>query len=61
MGKKLSKSIMNRLRYKHRYLKRRPRENLLAYENAKNLCNSFNKKAELTNLSKLQRMDSCVV
>ena len=48
MTKELSKSIMNRMRFKNKYLKWPSRENFLAYEKAKNLCNFLNKKAKKT-------------
>ena len=46
--KELSKSIMNRLRFKNRYLKWPSRETFLDYKKAKSLCNSLNKKAKMT-------------
>ena len=52
MTKELSKSIMNRSRFKNRYLKWPSRENFLAYKKAKNLCNSLNRKAKKTYLEK---------
>ena len=48
MTKELSKSILNRSRFKNRFLKWPSRENFLAYKKAKNLCNSSNKKAKET-------------
>ena len=52
MTKELSKSIMNRSRFKSRHLKLPSRENFLAYKKAKNLCNSLNKKAKKTYFEK---------
>ena len=52
MTKELGKSIMNRSRFKNRYLKWPSRENFLAYKKAKNLCNSLNKKAKNTYFEK---------
>ena len=52
MTKELSKSIMNRSRFKNRYLKWPSLENFLAYKKAKNLCNSLNKNAKKTYLEK---------
>ena len=43
MTKELSKSIMNRSRFKNRYLKCPCRENFLAYKKAKNRCIYLNK------------------
>ena len=44
--------MMNRSRFKNRYLKRPSRENVLAYKKAKNLWNSLNKKAKKTYFEK---------
>ena len=44
MIKELSKSIINRLSYKNRYLKWPSRENFQAYKKKKNFCNTLNKK-----------------
>ena len=52
MTKELGKSIMNRSRFKNRYLKWPSRENFLAYKKAKNLRNSLNKKAKKTYFEK---------
>ena len=52
MTKQLSKSIMNRSRFKNRYLKWPSRENFLSYKKAKNLCNSLNRKAKKTYFEK---------
>ena len=52
MTKELSESIMNKSRFKNRYLKWPSRENFLAYKKAKNLCNSLNKKAKKTYFEK---------
>ena len=52
MTKELSKSIMNRSRFKNRYLKWPSHENFLAYKKVKNLCNSLNKKAKKTYFEK---------
>ena len=52
MTKELSKPIMNRSRFKKRYLKWPPREIFLAFEKAENLCNSSNKKAKKTYFEK---------
>ena len=52
MTKELSKSIMNRSRFKNRYVKWPSRENFLSYKKAKNLCNSLNKKAKKTYFEK---------
>ena len=52
MTKELSKSIMNRLRFKNRYLKWPSHENFLACKKAKNLCISLNKKAKKTYFKK---------
>ena len=52
MTKELSKPIMNRSRFKKRYLKWPSRENFLAFEKAENLCNSLNKKAKKTYFEK---------
>ena len=52
MTKELSKSIMNRSRFKNRYLKWLSHEDFLAYKKAKNLCNSLNKKAKKTYFEK---------
>ena len=53
MTKELSKSIMNRSRFKNRYLKWPSRENSLAYTKVKNLCNSLNRKAKKTYFEKV--------
>ena len=52
MTKELSTSIMNRSKFKNRYLKWPLRENFLVYKKAKNLCNSLNKKAKKTYFEK---------
>ena len=52
MTKDISKSIMNRSRYKNRYLKWPSRENFLAYKKARKLCNSLNIKAKKTYFEK---------
>ena len=52
MTKELSKSIMNRSRFKNKYLKWPSRENFLAYKKAKNLCNSLYKKTKKTYFDK---------
>ena len=52
MTKELSKSIMNKSRFKNRYLKWPSRENFLAYKKAKSLCNSLNRKAKNTYFEK---------
>ena len=46
MTKELRKAIMDRSRFKNKYLKWPSRENFLAYKKAKNICNSLNKKAK---------------
>ena len=53
MTKELSKSIMNRSRFKKRYLKWLSRENFLACKKGGNLCNSLNKKAKMTYFEKV--------
>ena len=58
MTKELRKSIMNRQRFKNRNLKWPSRENFLAYEKAKKLCNSLNKKVKK---KMLRKMESWVV
>ena len=52
MTKELSKSIMNRSRFKNRCLKWPSRENFLDYKKAKKLCNSLNKKVKKTYFGK---------
>ena len=52
MTKQLSTSIMNRSKFRNRYLKWPLRENFLVYKKAKNLCNSLNKKAKKTYFEK---------
>ena len=52
MTRELRKSIMNRSRFKNRYLKWRSGENFLTYKKTKNLCNSLNKKAKTTYFEK---------
>ena len=61
MTKELGKSIMNRSRFKNRYLKWPSRENFLDYKKAKNLYNSLNKKAKKLILKRLQKTESWVV
>ena len=46
MTRELRKAIMDRSRFKNKYLKWRSRENFLAYKKAKNICNLLNKKAK---------------
>ena len=46
MTKEITKSILNRLRHKNKYLKWPSRENFLVYKKAINLCSSLNKKAK---------------
>ena len=46
MTRELRKAIMDRSRFKNKYLKWRLRENFLAYKKAKNICNLLNKKAK---------------
>ena len=46
MTKEPRKAIMDRSRFKNKYLKWPSRENFLAYKKAKNICNSLNKKAK---------------
>ena len=46
MTKELRKAIVNRSRFRNKYLKCPSRKNFLAYKNAKNICNSLNKKAK---------------
>ena len=46
MIKELSKSIINRLSYKNRYLKWPSRENFQAYKKKKIFCNTLNKKTK---------------
>ena len=52
MTKERSKSIMNRSRFKNRYLRWPSRENVLAYKKAKKLCNSLNEKVKKTYFGK---------
>ena len=52
MTKELRKAIMDRSRFKNKYLKWPSRENFLAYKKAKNICNSLNKKAKKDNFKK---------
>ena len=52
MTKELSTSIMNRSKFKNRYLKWPLRENFLVYKKAKNFSNSLNKKAKNTYFEK---------
>ena len=58
MTKDLSKSIMNRSSFKNRFLKWPSCENFLADKKAKNLCNSFNKKAKKTYFEKATETES---
>ena len=53
MTKDLSKPIMNRSRIKYRYTKWPSRENLLAFNKQKNLCNNLNKKMKKNYFSKI--------
>ena len=46
MTKELRKAIMDRSRFKNKYLKWPSRENFFAYKKAKNICNPLNKKAK---------------
>ena len=52
MMKEVSKSIMNKSRFKNRYLKWPSRENFLAYKKGKNFCDSLSKKANKTYFEK---------
>ena len=52
MTEELSKSFMDRSRFKNRYLKWPSREHFVAYKKAKNLCSSLNKKAKTTYFEK---------
>ena len=46
MTKELRKAILDRSRFKNKYLKWLSRENFLACKKAKNICNLFDKKSE---------------
>ena len=46
MTKELRKAIVDRSRFRNKYLKWPSRKNVLAYKNAKSICNSLNKKAK---------------
>ena len=52
MMKEVSKSIMNKSRFKNSYLKWPSRENFLAYKKGKNFCDSLSKKANKTYFEK---------
>ena len=57
MTRQLRKAIMDRSKFKNKYLKWRSCENFLAYKKAKNICNLLNKKAKMNYFKKLRQTE----